>query len=343
MKGLILLTVLALATSSMGFSLGNFKLINMKYFNVETDVQFHLYTLKNPIISQILSMNNTNSFDESNFNYEVPTRILVHGFQSNGELRRILSEAYFTKGMKNINLIFVNWEKASTTYNYVAASRYVAKIGTRTAQFIDFMVENKLVKMSELIVVGFSLGAHIAGITGKSVRTGIIPKIIGLDPASPLFSLNKPNERLHSEDALYVETIHTSKLGFFKPLGVASFYLNGGRLQPGCGWDITGQCSHQAAYKYYAESIYSDQPFIGHFCESLINVEEGTCNINGIRKFMGGEPGAKYQPPGVYYITIDSEEEKSIEKVMSTNPMWFRRYFRENNHKFQIDGAEDFV
>lgn len=42
--------------------------------------------------------------------------------------------------MKNINLIFVNWENASTTYNYVAASRYVVKIGTHTAQFIDFMV-----------------------------------------------------------------------------------------------------------------------------------------------------------------------------------------------------------
>lgn len=84
--------VLNLATSSMGLSVGNFKLINMKYFDAETDVHFHLYTLKNPTTPQLLSMNNTKSFDVSNFNYDVPTRILIHGFQSNGELRRVLTE-----------------------------------------------------------------------------------------------------------------------------------------------------------------------------------------------------------------------------------------------------------
>lgn len=73
---------------------------------------------------------------------------------------------------------------------------------------------------------------------GKKVRTGKIRKIIGLDPATPLFSLNKPDERLDSHDAIYVETIQTSKLGFFDPLGTVSFYPNGGRSQPGCGWDI---------------------------------------------------------------------------------------------------------
>lgn len=92
----------------MGLSLGNFKLINMKYFNVDTDVQFHLYTLKNPTIPQILSMNNTNSFVESNFNYEVPTRILVHGFQSNGELRKIMSEGKCMKKREKFVIINIH-------------------------------------------------------------------------------------------------------------------------------------------------------------------------------------------------------------------------------------------
>lgn len=48
--------------------------------------------------------------------------------------------AYFTKGKKNVNLIAINWEKASKTYNYLAASRYVEQIGTRAALFVDFMV-----------------------------------------------------------------------------------------------------------------------------------------------------------------------------------------------------------
>lgn len=73
---------------------------------------------------------------------------------------------------------------------------------------------------------------------GKRVTVGKLPKIVGLDPASPLFSIDKPEGRLDGNDALYVETIHTSKLGFFKPLGVVSFYPFGGRFQPGCKWDI---------------------------------------------------------------------------------------------------------
>lgn len=63
------------------------------------------------------------------------------------------------------------------------------------------------------------------------MRAGKLPKIIGLDPAAVLFSIDKPNERLNSDDATYVETIQTSKLGFFDPIGKVSFYPNGGTIQ----------------------------------------------------------------------------------------------------------------
>lgn len=59
-------------------------------------------------------------------------------------------------------------------------------------------------------MVGHSLGAHVVGIAGKNVRTGRVPKIIGLDPANPLFSYNNPATRIAVGDALSVETIHTN-------------------------------------------------------------------------------------------------------------------------------------
>lgn len=40
----------------------------------------------------------------------------------------------------DVNLIAVNWEKASRTLNYPAAAGYVPKIGVQTAKFIEFMV-----------------------------------------------------------------------------------------------------------------------------------------------------------------------------------------------------------
>lgn len=57
----------------------------------------------------------------------------------------------------------------------------------------------------------------------------------------------------------------------------------------------TGKCSHQTAYKYFAESIYSEQPLLGYFCDSLNDVKTGSCMQNHRKTVMGGEPGAKQQ------------------------------------------------
>lgn len=84
----------------------------------------------------------------------------------------------------------------------------------------------------------------MVGIAGKNVQTGVLPKIIGLDPANPLFNYREPATRIAVGDALSVETIHTNAgtLGFSAPLGDATFYPNGGRSQPGCGIDLVGTC-----------------------------------------------------------------------------------------------------
>lgn len=55
----------------------------------DKDVQIELYTLKNLKESQILHINDINSVEKSNYNSETPTRIFVHGFQSNGGLIKI--------------------------------------------------------------------------------------------------------------------------------------------------------------------------------------------------------------------------------------------------------------
>lgn len=76
-----------------------------------------------------------------------------------------ISLAYLVKGRRNFNLIGINWEKASATYNYLTASRHVEKIGIYAAELIDSMIENQLMKLSNLRLIGFSLGAHVVGIS----------------------------------------------------------------------------------------------------------------------------------------------------------------------------------
>ena len=102
-------------------------------------------------------------------------------------------------------MIFVDWSLGSSTINYIAARNRVNLVGPLVAQYLDFLHENGALNFSRLTVVGFSLGAHIAGITGKNVRRGRINTIIGLDPAGPLFDSNNPSTRLAITDADYVE------------------------------------------------------------------------------------------------------------------------------------------
>lgn len=106
-----------------------------------------------------------------------------------------------SKAKADVNLIAVNWEKSSQTLNYIAARNRVEDIGAHVAAFIDGLVFNEVANVADITAIGFSLGAHIAGIAGKHLQSGKLPKIVGLDPAGPLFDFNKPHARLDRLDA----------------------------------------------------------------------------------------------------------------------------------------------
>lgn len=117
------------------------------------------------------------------------------------------------------------------------AKQRIYKIGPIVTQFIEFVLETYGDKMllSDFYLIGHSLGAHLAGVVGKSMKVGKISVIYGLDPAGPLFSINDPDKRLDKGDAEYVEVIHTDRglQGLAEPMGTADFYPNFGLKQPG--------------------------------------------------------------------------------------------------------------
>lgn len=76
---------------------------------------------------------------------------------------------------------------------------------------------------------------------------------------------------------------------------MTSFYVNGGLWQPQCGNEFTGCCSHRYAYQYFAQSIISRKPIVGHNCESKEEIKNGTCKPNGKTAILGGEPSAREQ------------------------------------------------
>lgn len=100
---------------------------------------------------------------------------------------------------------------------------------------------------------GHSLGAHVAGNTGSSVKSGKLGRVTGLDPALPGFHLLATTSgRLDPSDADFVDVIHSCGgiLGWLQPLGDADFYPNGGvAVQPGCC------CMPEITGWYYRTSI----------------------------------------------------------------------------------------
>lgn len=61
------------------------------------------------------------------------------------------------------NRIFVDWSEGSRTINYVGASNRVETVGVFVASQLNWMRDNRFVNFDEIHVIGFSLGAHIAG------------------------------------------------------------------------------------------------------------------------------------------------------------------------------------
>lgn len=60
------------------------------YFDVKTGVFFELYTRSNPVEPYILNIFDVNSLNNSPFNSSHPTRINVHGWRSDGEMKEAL-------------------------------------------------------------------------------------------------------------------------------------------------------------------------------------------------------------------------------------------------------------
>lgn len=141
---------------------------------IENDgVRFELYTSANPLIPQHLQFGDTgpilpsdyDSIKESNFDPEKPTRMLIHGWRCKGRIMPRLVRAYFIESRHDVNFVVVDWRKGSNVWNYFAARQHVLPMGDHVAKFIEFMSKNAGLSLDTLTIIGYSLGAHVAGVS----------------------------------------------------------------------------------------------------------------------------------------------------------------------------------
>lgn len=268
-------------------------------------VKFYLYTNSNPSTPKLITINDASALAASNFNKNNPTRFVIHGWNSNYESDVNVQIRSALLASDSYNVFVVDWSSNAVTLNYISARYDVPTIGQLVADYIDFLNEKGGMPFTTLGLIGHSLGAHVSGYTGKLVKRGKIHSIHGLDPAFPLFSYSNCNTRLCSTDADYVESIQTNggKLGFLNPIGKSSFYPNGGKLQPGCGIDITGSCSHSRAYIYYAEALRKNN-FPTMECDSYTLAVDKNCGSNYSSIRMGST--SNYGTSGYFYVPVKS-------------------------------------
>nr|XP_042095527.1 endothelial lipase isoform X2 [Ovis aries] len=152
----------------------------------------------------------------------------------------------------------------------------------------DFSLEN-------VHLIGYSLGAHVAGYAGNFVK-GTVGRITGLDPAGPLFEGADIHKRLSPDDADFVDVLHTYtrsfglSIGIQMPVGHIDIYPNGGDFQPGCGLnDVLGsiaygtiaevlKCEHERAVHLFVDSLVNqDKPSFAFQCTDSNRFKKGIC------------------------------------------------------------------
>uniref|UniRef100_A0A6I8N1V1 Triacylglycerol lipase n=1 Tax=Ornithorhynchus anatinus TaxID=9258 RepID=A0A6I8N1V1_ORNAN len=201
--------------------------------------------------------------------------------------------------VEQVNCICVDWKSGSRT-GYTQASNNIRVVGAEVAYLIDILSSKFGYSLSDIHVIGHSLGAHAAGEAGSRVN-GTVGRITGLDPAEPCFEGTSVDVRLDPSDADFVDVIHTDSaptipymgFGTSQLVGHLDFFPNGGKQMPGCKknpisqiidiegiWEGTRDfvaCNHLRSYKFYSDSIINPNGFTGFPCDSYNVFQANKC------------------------------------------------------------------
>ncbi|XP_012146811.2 phospholipase A1-like [Megachile rotundata] len=280
-------------------------------FGVES-VSYYLYTREKPYGEEVRLQD---EYIPLRANKKVV--FLIHGFISEANNSNYFDLVGVWLKKEDINIFSLDWSNAacsdgfslSDLLAYNSAVNNIHVVSEHLTNFTIKLVNEYGMNVRQTLIVGHSLGAHVAGIAGKAVQEILYQKyqqIIGLDPAGPNFKNKDCTERLCKSDAAFVQVFHTSSLvGFYDAIGDYDFYFNGGDKQPGC---ILPVCSHTRAVIYFTMSLLHSPCFIATpwkiGFENILSLTH--CNLN-ICIYPGLDVSGQ-TIGGTYYVNTTSTE-----------------------------------
>lgn len=286
-------------------------------FRNETQIYYDLYTRRNPLVRQVLKIDEPATLLASNFNASLPTKFFAHGWNAGPGSADSTRNEYLA--IEDCNFFSIDWQTYSTGVDYpLIILRNVPITAEHTGEFIEYIADITGANIRDFHLIGFSAGAHVVGGAGATVTSlglGTIPRITGLDPAHPFLTVNRTDNRLDTTDADFVDVIHTNsgdlldnELSFLAPIGHIDFYPNGGSFQPGCAASVSahetrGGCDHGRSVSYFSESINTEIGFLSYECDSYESYEAGLCR-NNRQQMMGAKVPSTAR--GVYYLNTNA-------------------------------------
>ncbi|XP_064538382.1 vitellogenin-1 [Drosophila montana] len=249
-------------------------------------------------------------WNTTGFYQDRPTVIFITGWGSSIDRSNSgpVAKAYACRNDSN----FVVLDAANfitTLYSWSALN--TEAIGLYVAQAL-LQLDREYVETS-VHVIGHSLGAQIAGSTGRNYKllTGgsLLTRVTGLDPANPCFYDGNELPGVRSGDARYVDTILSNPgiAGTADSTGDGSFFVQGlAHLNSGCSGVNAVSCSHQRAVDYYVESVYPNNTanFLGRRCANYVDLWTGRSCSSTNPAIMGFAATAL----GTFYVDANAAE-----------------------------------
>ncbi|XP_019670813.3 endothelial lipase isoform X2 [Felis catus] len=243
-----------------------------------------------------LSLGHNQPLEDCGFNMTAKTFFIIHGWTMSGMFENWLYKLVSALRMreKEANVVVVDWLPLAHQL-YTDAVNNTRVVGHSVARMLDWLQEKDDFSLGNVHLIGYSLGAHVAGYAGNFVK-GTVGRITGLDPAGPLFEGVDIHRRLSPDDADFVDVLHTYtrsfglSIGIQMPVGHIDIYPNGGDFQPGCGLnDVLGsiaygtitevvKCEHERAVHLFVDSLVNqDKPSFAFQCTDSNRFKKGIC------------------------------------------------------------------
>ncbi|XP_074041810.1 uncharacterized protein [Leptinotarsa decemlineata] len=278
MKFLLILTVVTAAFSTPVSQENCYRLQLSK-----SHVRIFLYT-RTDVNGFEVDLSNSTSISETSFDVNKESVFFAHGWVNSYQSPACVEVRDAFLKTADVNVFIVDWSEIASL-EYGPAQQQVSIIGNLLGKDIVSFAASSGLDLNKTSMVGHSLGAHLVGVAGK-VLGGKLKTIIGLDPAFPMYSISRTDNRLNKGDAKFVQVIHTCAgvFGFDVALGDADYWPNGGRFQPGCESDFSGACNHGRSFEFFSESLISGN-FYSYKCNSYADFKDENCP--GVSSYLG--------------------------------------------------------